>query len=282
MFKFEKHIKKENGLSFSLCCSYGKVKLPRLEDPPEELKKLYQDDRQFRDNIRQYNNLVSMASRNITGKKTDFSKSKGPSIFKITGEMYHLTSNLFPERGEKPKFSQIYTYDKEQELSYRLEHAKGDGKVNEGTLSRIQNELKTVNFYVKQFQSAAEVFKSNPSKDFKVVFKAKGSEASQKRHFKPDISDVVIIAPGDQTEPRDVVLYKSKTQHPGGNDTVRINEFNKMYDPAAYPLLLPFGDDGYSLPAPVKTNNKTLTAVEFYRYHFMVRNNSFNTLHKAK
>ena len=121
---------------------------------------------------------------------------------------------------QKPKYSQIFTYDKEEELSYRLEYAKGQEKVNEKTLELIQRNLKDVNFYVKQFMSAQQIFKSQPSKNLRVNFKAKGSAGSQKRDFKPDVSDVVIIAPGDQTEPRDVVLYRSKEHHPGRNDSV--------------------------------------------------------------
>ena len=65
--------------------------------------------------------------------------------------------------------------------------------------------------------SAQQIFQSQPSKNLRVNFKAKGSAGSQKKDFKPDVSDVVIIAPGDQTEPRDVVLYRSKemTFHSG-------------------------------------------------------------------
>ena len=53
-----------------------------------------------------------------------------------------------------------------------------------------------------------------------------------------------------ETSSRDVILYKAKGAHPNGRDTVRIDEFNKGDDPAAYVLILPYGDDGCCLPGP--------------------------------
>ena len=91
----------------------------------------------------------------------------------------------------------------------------------------------------------------------------------------------MVIAPGDQTERRDVVLYKSKSSHPKGNDTVHIHELNKSYDPTAYVLILPNGDDGYSIPPQLKKNSRPLTAMDYYSYHLMVRDSCFNTVHRS-
>ena len=130
--------------------------------------------------------------------------------------------------------------------------------------------------------SATDVFKANPQKPLKMVFKSKGSAGSKKKYMRPDISDVVVIAPGEQTEPRDVVLYRYKDDHPTKNDTTRIDENHVMYDPAAYPLILPYGDYGFSFDRELyKANKRKLTAMEFYRYHLQVRDHSFNTLQRA-
>jgi hypothetical protein len=43
----------------------------------------------------------------------------------MSGQMYHLIPNLFPVKGKKYKFSQIYVYDnecEEDELDERLKH----------------------------------------------------------------------------------------------------------------------------------------------------------------
>ena len=290
MFPWENSKVEERGKTFSLCCSYGAIRLNQFKDPSPKMKKLFDENssqsKQFLKNIRQYNNLVSMSSKCITGKLTDFSKlrSKGPNIYKMSGQMYHLIPNLLPIEGEKCKFSQIYVYDnecEEKELDNRLKHVKENVKQNidRGTLRLIQKELKKINPYVKTFNATAKIFLNNPNKKLKMVIKAKGSIGAKKRVEKPLVQDVVVIAPGDQTEKRDVVLYRNKKDHPKQNDTVHIDENHYMYDPTAYPVILPFGDNGYSIDHSY--DKKGLTALQFYRYHLQVRN-GFNTLHRSK
>ena len=286
MFPFEIHRKKSDGQeTFSLCCSYGNVSLPSFQDPPQLLQDLLTSEssrsKVFRLNIRTYNSLLSMASRNITGKETDFSNSRGPPVFKISGSMFHLTPNVLPDSGQEPKFAQIYVYDREQQIDARLKHVRQPKQINKTTLGKLQDMLQDCNFYVQRYQAAAEIFASRPTEDLRLVMKSKGSKDVQKKTFMPDVSDVVVIAPGDQTERRDVVLYKSKSSHPKGNDTVHIHELNKSYDPTAYVLILPKGDDGYSIPPPLKKNSRPLTAMDYYSYHLMVRDSCFNTLHRT-
>ena len=217
MFPWENSKVEERGKTFSLCCSYGAIRLNQFKDPSPKMKKLFDENssqsKQFLKNIRQYNNLVSMSSKCITGKLTDFSRirSKGPNIFKMSGQMYHLIPNLLPIEGEKCKFSQIYVYDnecEEKELDNRLKHVKENVKQNidRATLKLIQKELKKINPYVKTFNATAKIFLNNPNKKLKMVIKAKGSIGAKKRVEKPLVQDVVVIAPGDQTEKRDVVL----------------------------------------------------------------------------
>ena len=107
MFPWEKSKKKNNvDNTFSLCCSYGAIKLTPFKDPSPKLKELFENmssqSKQFLSNIRQYNGLVAMASKCITGKLTDLRKfkSRGPNIYKMSGQMYHLIPNLFPVKGK--------------------------------------------------------------------------------------------------------------------------------------------------------------------------------------
>ena len=114
-----------------------------------------------------------------------------------------------------------------------------------------------------------------------MVFKSKGSMGAKKKSNMPQIDDVVVIAPGDQTEPRDIVLYRSRQCSPDGYDAVRINEPHKAYDPTAYDLILPNGDDGFSIPPPLKLNGRQLSINDFYVFHLMVRQCGFNALHRC-
>ena len=103
---------------FSLCCSYGSIELPPLHDPPDILKGLLTgttaSDRTFRDNIRGYNSSLAFASLHITGSQFKF-PPRGQYCFHISGQIYHLLSQIDPLPGNNPTFSQIYIYDHEHE-----------------------------------------------------------------------------------------------------------------------------------------------------------------------
>ena len=55
---------------FGMCCFSGKIKLPKFEDPPVELLNLLQGQdslsKEYRENIRQYNNALAMTSLGYT------------------------------------------------------------------------------------------------------------------------------------------------------------------------------------------------------------------------
>ena len=258
--------------------------LPLFKDPLPRLRHLLEsydeESKDFRLNLRAYNNMVSMASKAITGRMTEF--KNWPRPFKMSGSMYHLAPQVFPDKDQKPKFSQIYVYDVEHEVSNRLEYIREKDRINKLTLEKIQNELKVCNYYVKKYQSAAEIFKANPEENLRMVFRSKGSMGAMKKSNLPHINDVVVIAPGEQTEPRDIVLYRSSKFSPWGNAAVRINQLHKAYDPTAYPLILPNGDDGYCIPPMLKQNGRSQLSInDFYVFHLMIRPASFNALHRC-
>ena len=123
MFKGEKSggsLSGENPTAkFSLCCSNGEIKLPPIKEPPEKLKCLLtgntKKDCDFRTNIRGYNSSLAFASMCVSGEEYKF-KTNGPYCYRISGQVYHALSQMQPEPGRKPSFSQIYIYDQEHEL----------------------------------------------------------------------------------------------------------------------------------------------------------------------
>ncbi|KAJ8362745.1 hypothetical protein SKAU_G00115760 [Synaphobranchus kaupii] len=102
MFPWEK--------SFSACCNYGRIQLKPFKDPPPTLRSLSeqntQQSRQFLENIRQYNGLVSMASKKVSSKVVQF-KGHGPKPFKMSGQMYHLTPSAENNTGEPVAVNEI-------------------------------------------------------------------------------------------------------------------------------------------------------------------------------
>ena len=75
-----------------------------------------------------YNGKVSMASKNIAGVLTNFEGTRDVNIFKMSGQMYHLTpSHIFPKGDQQPKFSQIYVYDQDNEADNRHSSRRAKG-----------------------------------------------------------------------------------------------------------------------------------------------------------
>ena len=107
---------------FSMCCGLGQVQLPILKESPEVLKRLLHGDddmsRYFRENIRQINMVFSFTS---LGGKVDrcVPPGRGPKMFQLQGENYHLMGSLKPQDGEEAKFSQLYIVDTENEIENR-------------------------------------------------------------------------------------------------------------------------------------------------------------------
>ncbi len=293
MFEKELH----HGTAYSLCCGYGKIKVPDIKPPPATLQKLYTEDneksKEFRKNIRCYNSALALSSVGVELGTTFKFDNRGPWTYKISGQIYHSLGTILPNANSTPVFSQLYVYDKENELTNR--HNRNTDNMERETLKELQEIMHENNPYVQEYMKAAEIIKQNPSQDIQLVLKASGTP-DPRRYNLPTGNDIAIVIPQINTDKlsyRDVILYKSADDHPKGYKTVRINEMHPMYDPTAYPLLFIFGDKGYDyeLFKPQISKNQDqdqtteiahkVTTRKFYRYRLFEREGIFNTLHHS-
>ncbi len=294
MFKKELH----RGSVYSLCCGYGKIKIPDIKPSPALLEKLLTEDnnssKEFRTNIRCYNSALALSSIGVELGETFKFDTRGPWTYKISGQVYHSLGTIFPKTNSSPVFSQLYVYDREHELTNRQK--RNPDNMDEKTLKKLQDMMHENNPYVKEYIKAADMAKENPSQDIRLVLKAAGTP-DPRRFNLPTGNDIAIVIPQfniDKPTYRDVVLYKTAEDHPRGHTTVRIHEMHPMYDPTAYPLLFIFGDKGYDYETykPDSSNSATqdkdqpskvvkVTTRKFYRYRFMERDGLFNILHHS-
>ena len=247
MFPWESHkITKDGHTTFSLCCSHGKIKLPPQPDFPPILQKLLTGDdpesNEFRRNIRDYNNALSFSSRGISGKPFKFPNTKGPPVYKVSGQIYHCMGNVKPNDGEIPQFCQMYVYDQQHELENRMTNVPG---LKQSTLKKLQTMLHKNNVWIKIYKSAAQVMEETQAIGVQMVLKSRTNENTKKIYNRPSHEDIAIIIPNradnDLKNPRDVILYKNKEDNPKGTKTARIGSLHKSYDPTAYPILFPTG-----------------------------------------
>ncbi|XP_035845105.1 uncharacterized protein LOC110932942 [Helianthus annuus] len=283
-------------LTYSLCCGYGKVELPDLKEPSSIYKDLFansnENSKYFLKNIRRYNSMFSFTSM---GGKVDSSINSGraPYVFRISGQNFHTLGGLVPAPGKQPKFSQLYIYDTENEVSNRNK-LFSDSK-NKSDLHLKQIDLHLIKFLkdfldnnnqlVKSYRIARNHFNDNPNENFKlrIIYKR---DLDGRTYNLPSSSEVAaLIVGGIQqiVDHRDIVV-ESHTE-----GLQRISELHPSYLALQYPILFPNGDDGYRIDIPHRDGISTLKKIspkctmrEFFAYRIQDRSTSFSLILNAR
>ena len=262
---------------FMLCCQSGRVMLPSLPPPPPVLDTLLNQPN-FLDNIRMYNSMLSFTSM---GGSIDHSvmDGHGPYSFRISGNNYHRIGSLLPAEGQRPKFGQLYIYDTHDEVRNRCRALHGQqrvGGVDEGTLQALQHMLDAVNPYVKVFRNARDIFEADAVINLSIrIIKARPG----RQYTLPTVDEVAALIVGGDVggeEHRDIIVRKI-----GGN-LQRVYETQPSYMPLQYPLLFPYGTDGWSAYIQCvggsSSNRVMVTMREFYAFLIQYRLDEGNIL----
>jgi hypothetical protein len=143
-----------------MCCTSGKIKLPKLEAPPVEIHDLLsgQDQRakKFRKNIRKYNNALAMTSVGCNVDDSVNYNGAGPYVFKVHGKLTHKAGSLRPNDGEAPLYAQLYIYDGAEALEYRMGH-RANHNLDRGTMQILQDTLYNHHPGVQLYKQALEL-----------------------------------------------------------------------------------------------------------------------------
>ena len=251
----------------SLCCSKGNVQLDAFPQPPVFLQHLYEgvdsNGKHFLTNIRKYNCAFQMTSFGCS----EITMAGFNPTFRIQGQVYHLIGSIIPTEGESPKFAQIYFIDN-QDSKVATRCAIVDG-LKPDIIRGINRLLHESHHYVEAFKVAKEIFEQEavPTNVKVVINEAKRPLGEHSRRYNRPLSDEVgVLMPNDATNNRDIVLH----YRDGG--LKRISELHRSYDPLQYPLLFTNGNDGWHINLKLQ-NGRKLTAMVYYRYHVMIRQN---------
>ncbi|KAL6552617.1 hypothetical protein OROHE_007981 [Orobanche hederae] len=154
--------------------------------------------------------------------------------------------SLLPTSGNSPKFSQLYIYDTEHEVENRINVMSNRSKPSRNSLDvSIINDLKNMlddnNSLVKSFRMVRERFQSDS--DIRLRLKLIGEREFDGRIYNlPTVGEVAALIVGDFDESfnqRDVII-ETRTSL-----LKRISELHPSYLSLQYPLLFPYGEDGY-------------------------------------
>ncbi|XP_057433563.1 uncharacterized protein LOC130726329 [Lotus japonicus] len=236
-----------NPTKFMTCCLKGKVLIPFLQKAPALLWELVMGhdvrSRNFIENIRSYNSVFSFTS--FGGKiETGLNNGGGPPQFVISGQNYHRIGSLLPKIGENPKFAQLYIYDTQNEIQNRSRHFRNvdkNGGLNESLIKDLGDMFDKSNVLVHSFRMARDFISQNPS--CKVSLRLFRDRPKDPRVYNlPTVDEVAALIVGDFDSTdcgRDIVV--------SGVDGIlkRIHETHPSFLPLQYPLLFPYGEDGY-------------------------------------
>uniref|UniRef100_A0A453C8N7 Helitron helicase-like domain-containing protein n=2 Tax=Aegilops tauschii subsp. strangulata TaxID=200361 RepID=A0A453C8N7_AEGTS len=274
---------------FGLCCKEGKIKLPPLKQALLYLRQLLRynergESSNFRPNIRLYNSMFAFTSM---GGKVDYEINKqtpGPYVFRLNGQNYHQIGTLLPKDDVmKPKFAQLHIHDTENEVRNRITAStsmESKTKPDENIVIGLLEMLDEHNVLVKSFRMARDRFENRDIKDVRLRLINKRSKDGRQYNL-PSASEVAALIIGEQdgennefdiiTETKDRMLQ-------------RILELHPSYMSMQYPLLFPYGEDGfrpeieYQKKRGDKGKRKYVTMLEFYAYRIQQCLNQATTL----
>ncbi|WZZ04936.1 hypothetical protein YC2023_090857 [Brassica napus] len=270
-----------------MCCLRGKIKLPTLKEPPSYLMDLLTKDdsisKHFRDNIRPINMMFSFTS---LGGKIDNSvnEGQGPRVFKLHGENYHMIGSVKPKGMDPAKFSQLYIHDTENEVQNRLSALSGNSgknKIREELVEGIMEMLRISNVHVKTFRNVKDRFNDEDASEELSLVLINTRLKDGRVYNLPTSSEVAALVVGDFQEnmdKRDIILEKNNGK------LKRINELHPCYLPLQYPLLFPYGEDGFRLGIKngfTGINQKkkpNISMREYFSYRIQVRNTGSQVL----
>ncbi|XP_025406670.1 uncharacterized protein LOC112680704 [Sipha flava] len=248
-----------------LCCASRKVKLDPLLTPPQPLKTLFDgsdpDSSHFLQHILEYNNCFRMTS---FGANIIREGGFMPTC-KIQGQIYHLHGSMVPTPDQ---------------LNVRC-NIQGAQQLKRRIIEQLQAFFHANNAVVNMFKTALERM---PSDTHKFVIRADCTPTGEhvRRFNAPTVNDVAAIIVGDPTKSRDIVVQRrSNIMH-------RVNETHRLYDALQYPIIYWQGQDGYDITLKmvdpitgVSTNNKNLSAMNYYAYRMMIRTHEENVILKC-
>ena len=83
--------------------------------------------------ICEYNCMFTFTSMGATVEHS-FGGSRGPKIFKISGQVSHRIGSLVPSGDDAPKFAELYIHDPANEIRHRMNALNPDDKPTGGSI----------------------------------------------------------------------------------------------------------------------------------------------------
>lgn len=236
------------------CCGLGKIKIPTPQLPPDLLVQLltsrHTESTEFKRLIRSYNNAFAWTSLGANIDPLLASGRQGVYTFRLQGEMKHFIGTLLPQANRREVFAQIHIMDatEAERVHARLDMTSG---LSPALILSLQQMLETHNPYVQFFRNNASRSRSPCCVQLKIL---DPTTKDPRTHNIPTCNEVAVLLVDDPTESatyREVII-----EHRDGS-VKRINEKHPFYLPLRYPIIFPFGEQGWSESFPYVGNSSS-------------------------
>lgn len=279
---------------FTLCCHKGKVALPAFTEN-NFFKQLFDGvsssdnivkmrSKNYFENIRSYNSAFAMISSEA---KIDERVAQGVYHFKIHDTFYHRAGPLTSQYGSSPSYAQLYFYDVDTALNYRMRNSNNNN-CNNNLMREIANELNTVNPFVRSFFTMREYCNVRVGMNREVYMLITVNRQLDLRVYNDAIStDVAVIFSTIDGEPP---FERNTISFPKANGNIyNVSVLDSSLDPLAYPLLFPNGDTGWhvNIDHNIASTSRAavprtrVTMLQYACYRLAIRN-EFSLLHHSQ
>ncbi|XP_072054892.1 uncharacterized protein [Arachis hypogaea] len=185
-----------------------------------------------------------------------------PPMFVISGQNYHSIGSLLPQQSSKPKFAQLYFYDTENEVQNRINAIGMSNQhqaIDHTIVADLTSMLDSHNSLAKCFRYARQRFTEDSTTPLQLrLIKKRNTDG--RRYNLPSASEVAAL-----------ILHK-------------------RYLALQYPLLFPYGEDGFQSDILISDERskqqlhkrETISMREFLSFRIQMRSHESQVLLKSR
>ncbi|KAF7845680.1 hypothetical protein BT93_L1265 [Corymbia citriodora subsp. variegata] len=234
--------------SFNDCCGHGAVKLDDLPEFPETLKSYFEGYHEkstaFFDRIRNYNSTFSLASFNANLVKFP---SRGPYCFKIQGQIYYqMNTALYPNTDEQPSYGQLFIYDAEEAIDYRINRNVNSDR---SILTYLEQMMRENNEFAQSFimmkdeiERQRELRNNESEPELQLLFSLKPGHDKNRYNFqRTNEIAAIFLTTADGDIPESYVTVRNKNT----GILQSLSSMDPNVEPMIYPLFYPYGSRGW-------------------------------------
>ncbi|RCV38049.1 hypothetical protein SETIT_8G110800v2 [Setaria italica] len=197
--------------------------------------------------------------------------NKGPRlyVFKINGQVHHRIGSSLPDEGKPPAYAQLYIFDIENKVENRILIFDRDrGLV---WLFDETNEL------VKSFRAARDMLAQSYCQPLRLRLLHDRSKAAP-QYSAPTGSEIAALIVGDFSEEnRTPDIIKAR-----GGGLRRISNLYSNYMALQYPILFPYGEEGFKLGIKYMEENRLRFIIKYNKnLRFEIYKGIHDALHKS-